>query len=158
MTLNETDPITAALVVARDGYVSMRATGLPCLPAFTMRALALIEDALAARAASPVMQNGPEGKTVVADGKAHFAPGIGYVKATVTAPAAEPALVEAAREHIESLDAYDGDLVPINRTRGTAAKLRAALPKESRVDCGECPTTSGCRAGHCMRRGDQEKS
>lgn len=33
----------------------------------------------------------------------------------------------AAQCHIDSLDAYDGDLVPINRTRGTANELRKAL-------------------------------
>lgn len=37
------------------------------------------------------------------------------------------ALLDAAQNHIDSLDAYDGDLVPINRTRGTAQELRAAV-------------------------------
>ncbi len=36
-------------------------------------------------------------------------------------------LRSAAENHIESLDAYDSDLVPVNRTRGTVQDLRAAL-------------------------------
>lgn len=40
---------------------------------------------------------------------------------------ATAALREAAQEHLESLDNYDRDVVPINRTRGTAAALRRAL-------------------------------
>lgn len=49
--------------------------------------------------------------------------------APVTRPLAQDeALRQAAQDHIDSLDNYaDGDLVPISRTRGTAAALRAAL-------------------------------
>lgn len=37
-------------------------------------------------------------------------------------------VVEAASEHIESIGDYEhGDLVPMNRTRGTTAALRAAI-------------------------------
>jgi hypothetical protein len=46
-------------------------------------------------------------------------------------PAAVLAMVAVCREaleHIESMDAYEGgDLVPMNRTRGTTARLRSAI-------------------------------
>jgi hypothetical protein len=38
------------------------------------------------------------------------------------------AVCREALEHIESMDAYEGgDLVPMNRTRGTTARLRSAI-------------------------------
>jgi hypothetical protein len=38
------------------------------------------------------------------------------------------AAIRAAAEHVESMDNYEhGDLVPMNRTRGTTAALRDAL-------------------------------
>jgi hypothetical protein len=37
------------------------------------------------------------------------------------------AVVTAARHHIESIDDYDGNPVPMNRERGTTAALRDAL-------------------------------
>lgn len=50
-------------------------------------------------------------------------------RSTLPQSSAEPVLREAVENHLASLDAYDGDLVPINRTRGTASELRAALEK-----------------------------
>lgn len=46
-----------------------------------------------------------------------------------TARAAVAELIKATENHLESLDAWDGNPVPINRNRGTAAALRAALAR-----------------------------
>lgn len=46
---SERGALRGACVLARDGYISMRATGLPCLPAFTERTIEALDDALATR-------------------------------------------------------------------------------------------------------------
>lgn len=63
-----------------------------------------------------------------------------YIKSSYrqqSSNAARSELWEAAKSHIDSLDAYDGDLVPINRTRGTAAELRAALAAPVSTGAGQ---------------------
>lgn len=46
----------SALVIARDGYIGQRATGLACLSAFTERAIAKLDEALESIASLPPQQ------------------------------------------------------------------------------------------------------